>query len=194
MRMRIPIPYQMGRISNHRDLVGTWISFLWWWQSIGWIQTTTSTMKKSYIKQLLTWPWAKFTLKLPIIPEEGSDKNFLIEQLEATEWLIDKMLHNYWKTPFIYPTYTSFLDYFLQLSDEYCYNFSFPIYLIHILTSYATLPRFIVSYTYALPSPFPLLHVPSFSAAFYYSSYLCAAYSLIHVSIVTQHFFLVYKQ
>ena len=79
----------------------------------------TSTMKKSYIKRLLTRPWAKFTLKLPIIPEEGSDKNFLIKQLEATERLIDEMLHDYWKTPFIYPTYTSFLDYFLQLSDEY---------------------------------------------------------------------------
>ena len=76
-------------------------------------------MKKSYIKRLLTRPRAKFTPKLPIIPEEGSDKNFLIEQLEATERLIDEMLYDYWKTPFIYPTYTSFLDYFLQLSDEY---------------------------------------------------------------------------
>ena len=76
-------------------------------------------MKKSCIKQLLTWPQAKFTLKLPIIPEEGSDKNFLIEQLEATEWLINKMQYDYWKTPFIYPTYTSFLNYFLQLSDKY---------------------------------------------------------------------------
>ena len=76
-------------------------------------------MKKSYIKRLLTRPRAKFTPKLLIIPEEGSDKNFLIEQLEATERLIDKMLQDYWKTPFVYPTYTSFLDYFLQLSDEY---------------------------------------------------------------------------
>ena len=76
-------------------------------------------MKKSYIKRLLTWPQAKFTPKLPIIPEEGSDKNFLIEQLKATERLIDEMLYDYWKTPFVYPTYTSFLDYFLQLSDEY---------------------------------------------------------------------------
>ena len=76
-------------------------------------------MKKSYIKRLLTRPWAKFTPKLPIIPEEGSDKNFLIEQLEATERLINEMLHDYWKTPFTYPTYTSFLDYFLQLSDKY---------------------------------------------------------------------------
>ena len=76
-------------------------------------------MKKSYIKRLLTRPRAKFTLKLPIIPEEGSDKNFLIEQLEATEQLIDEMLYDYWKTPFVYPTYTSFLDYFLQLSDKY---------------------------------------------------------------------------
>ena len=76
-------------------------------------------MKKSYIKRLLTRPRAKFTLKLPIIPEEGSDKNFLIEQIEATEQLIDEMLYDYWKTPFIYPTYTSFLNYFLQLSNEY---------------------------------------------------------------------------
>ena len=76
-------------------------------------------MKKSYIKWLLTRPRAKFTPKLPIIPEEGSDNIFLIEQLEATERLIDKMLYDYWETPFIYPTYTSFLDYFLQLSDEY---------------------------------------------------------------------------
>ena len=76
-------------------------------------------MKKSYIKRLLTRPQAKFTPKLPIIPEEGSDKNLLIEQLEATERLIDEMLYDYWKTPFVYPTYTSFLDYFLQLSDEY---------------------------------------------------------------------------
>ena len=76
-------------------------------------------MKKTYIKQLLTRPRAKFTLKLPIIPEEGSDKNFLIEQLKAAEQLIDEMLYDYWKTPFIYPTYTSFLDYFLQLSNEY---------------------------------------------------------------------------
>ena len=76
-------------------------------------------MKKSYIKWLLTRPRAKFILKLPIIPEEGSDKNFLIEQLEATERLIDEMLYDYWKTPFMYPTYTSFLDYFLQLSDEH---------------------------------------------------------------------------
>ena len=76
-------------------------------------------MKKSYIKRLLTQPWAKFIPKLPIIPEEGSDKNFLIEQLKATEWLINEMLHDYWKMPFTYPTYTSFLDYFLQLSDEY---------------------------------------------------------------------------
>ena len=112
-RMRISIPHQMGRISNHRGLMGTWISFLWWWRSTGQIQTTTSTMKKSYIKWLLTRPQTKFTPKLPIIPEEGSDKNFLIEQLEATEWLIDKMLYDYWKTPFIYPTHTSFLDYFL---------------------------------------------------------------------------------
>ena len=36
----------------------------------------TLTMKKSYIKQLLTQPQAKFTPKLPIIPEEGSDKIF----------------------------------------------------------------------------------------------------------------------
>ena len=76
-------------------------------------------MKKSYIKRLLTRPRTKYTLKLPIIPEEGSDKNSLIGQLEATERLIDEMLYDYWKTPFIYPTYTSFLDYFLQLSDEY---------------------------------------------------------------------------
>ena len=76
-------------------------------------------MKKSYIKRLLTQPQAKFTPKLPIIPEEGSDKNFLIEQLEATEQLINEMLYNYWKTPFVYPTYTSFLNYFLQLSNEY---------------------------------------------------------------------------
>ena len=76
-------------------------------------------MKKSYIKRLLIQPRAKFTLKLPIIPEEGSNKNFLIEQLKATERLIDEMLYDYWKTPFIYPTYTSFLDYFLQLSDKY---------------------------------------------------------------------------
>ena len=76
-------------------------------------------MKKSYIKRLLTRPQTKYTPKLPIIPEEGSDKNFLIEQLEATERLIDEMLHDYWKAPFVYPTYTSFLDYFLQLSDEY---------------------------------------------------------------------------
>ena len=76
-------------------------------------------MKKSYIKRLLTRPRAKFTPKLPIIPEEGSDINLLIEQLEAMERLIDEMLHNYWKTSFIYPTYTSFLDYFLQLSDKY---------------------------------------------------------------------------
>ena len=52
-------------------------------------------MKKSYIKQLLTRPQAKFTPKLPIIPEEGSDKNLLIEQLEATERLINEMLHDY---------------------------------------------------------------------------------------------------
>ena len=45
-------------------------------------------MKKSYIKRLLTQPRAKFTPKLPIIPEEGSDKNFLIKQLEATERLM----------------------------------------------------------------------------------------------------------
>ena len=76
-------------------------------------------MKKSYIKQLLTRPRAEFTLKLPIIPEEGSDKNFLIKQLEVTERLIDEMLYDYWKTPFVYPTYTSFLNYFLQLSDKY---------------------------------------------------------------------------
>ena len=76
-------------------------------------------MKKSYIKRLLTRPRAKFTLKLPIIPEEGSDKNFLIEQLKATERLINEMLYDYWKTPFVYPTYMSFLDYFLQLSDKY---------------------------------------------------------------------------
>ena len=76
-------------------------------------------MEKSYIKRLLTRPQAKFTPKLSIIPEEGSDKNLLIEQLEATEQLIDEMLYDYWKTPFIYPTYTSFLDYFLQLSDKY---------------------------------------------------------------------------
>ena len=76
-------------------------------------------MKKSYIKRLLTRPQAKFTPKLPIIPEEDSDKNFLIEQLKATERLIDEMLYDYWKTPFVYPTYTSFLDYFLQLSDKY---------------------------------------------------------------------------
>ena len=76
-------------------------------------------MKRSYVKQLLTQPWAKFILKLPIIPEEGSNKNFLIEQLEATERLINEMLYDYWKMPFIYPTYTSFLDYFLQLSDKY---------------------------------------------------------------------------
>ena len=76
-------------------------------------------MKKSYIKRLLTRPRAKSTPKLPIIPEEGSDKNFLIEQLEATERLINEMLYDYWKTPFVYPTYTSFLNYFLQLSDEY---------------------------------------------------------------------------
>ena len=76
-------------------------------------------MKKSYIKRLLTRPRAKFTLKLPIIPEEGSDKNFLIEQLEATEQLINEMLYDYWKTPFIYLTYTSFLAYFFQLSDKY---------------------------------------------------------------------------
>ena len=76
-------------------------------------------MKKSYIKWLPTWPRAKFTLKLPTIPEEGSYKNFLIEQLEATERLIEEMQYDYWKTPFIYPTYTSFLNYFLQLSDEY---------------------------------------------------------------------------
>ena len=113
--MRIPIPHQMGRISNHWGLVGTQISFLWRWWSVGQLQTTTSTMKKSCIKRLLAQPRAKFTLKLPIIPEEGSDKNFLIKQLKATEWLIEKMLYNYWKTPFIYPTYTSFLDYFLQL-------------------------------------------------------------------------------
>ena len=55
----------------------------------------TSTMKKTYIKQLLTQLWAKFTLKLLIIPEEGSDKSFLIEQLEAAEQLIDKMLYDY---------------------------------------------------------------------------------------------------
>ena len=54
-----------------------------------------------------------------MIPEEGSNKNFLIKQLKATERLIDEMLYDYWKTPFIYPTYTSFLDYFLQLSDKY---------------------------------------------------------------------------
>ena len=42
-------------------------------------------MKKTYIKQLLTQLWAKFTPKLPIIPKEGSDKNFLIKQLEAAE-------------------------------------------------------------------------------------------------------------
>ena len=76
-------------------------------------------MKKSYIKRLLTQPQAKFTLKLPIIPEEGSDKSFLIKQLKATEQLINEILYDYWKTPFIYPTYTSFLDYFLQLSNEY---------------------------------------------------------------------------
>ena len=76
-------------------------------------------MKKSYIKWLLTWPQAKFILKLPIIPEEGSDKNFLIKQLEATEQLINEMLYDYWKTFFVYPTYTSFLNYFLQLSDEH---------------------------------------------------------------------------
>ena len=76
-------------------------------------------MKKSYIKRLLTRPWAKFTPKLPKIPEEGSEESFMIEQLKATERLIDEMLYDYWKTPFIYPTYNSFLDYFLQLSDEY---------------------------------------------------------------------------
>ena len=76
-------------------------------------------MKKSYVKQLLTWLQAKSTPKLPIIPEEGSDKNFLIKQLKTTERLIDEMLYDYWKTPFIYPTYTSFLNYFLQLSDKY---------------------------------------------------------------------------
>ena len=76
-------------------------------------------MKKSYIKRLLTQPWAKFTPKLPIMPEEGSDKNLLIEQIEATEWLINEMLHDYWKTPFVYPTYTSFPNYFLQLSNKY---------------------------------------------------------------------------
>ena len=76
-------------------------------------------MKKTYIKRLLTQPQAKFTPKLLIIPEEGSNKNFLIEQLEAAEQLIDKMLYDYWKTPFIYSTYTSFLNYFLQLSDKY---------------------------------------------------------------------------
>ena len=64
-------------------------------------------------------PWAKFTLKLPKIPEEGSDKNSLIKQLKAIEQLINEMLYDYWKTPFIYPTYTSFLDYFLQLSNKY---------------------------------------------------------------------------
>ena len=37
--------------------------------------------------------------------------------------------------------------------------------------------------------PFSLLHVPSLSAAFHYSSYLCAAYSLTQVSTVTQPFF-----
>ena len=76
-------------------------------------------MKKSYIKRLLTRPRTKYIPKLPIIPEEANDKNSLIGQLEATERLIDEMLYDYWKTPFVYPTYTSFLDYFLQLSDEY---------------------------------------------------------------------------
>ena len=76
-------------------------------------------MNKAYIKQLLARPRAKFTPKLPKIPEEGSKENFMIEQLKATERLIDEMLNDYWETPFIYPTYTSFLDYFLQLSDKY---------------------------------------------------------------------------
>ena len=109
----------------------------------------TSTMKKSYIKQLLTRPRAKFTLKLPIIPEEGSDKNFLIEQLEATERLIDEMLFDYWKTPFIYPTYTSFLDYFLQLSDEYTTEILNNRYI------FQKMPR---SYQYKTPN------VPHYSA------------------------------
>ena len=42
-----------------------------------------------------------------------------MEQLMAAEKLIDKVLYDYLRTPFIYPTYTNFLNYFLQLFNEY---------------------------------------------------------------------------
>ena len=46
-------------------------------------------MKKSYVKQLLIQPQAKFTLKLPIIPEEGSDKNsWSNNSRQQSDWLM----------------------------------------------------------------------------------------------------------
>ena len=52
-----------------------------------------------------------------MIPEEGSDKHFLVEQLVAAERLIDNILKDYSHPPHIYPTYNSLLYYFLQLVE-----------------------------------------------------------------------------
>ena len=56
-----------------------------------------------------------------------------------------------------------------------CYDsFSFLIYLIHVLNTYAVLPLHCFTYICAA-TPFPFLHVLSLSATFSYSSYLHAA-------------------